>query len=123
MEKISGTPEQLIHRRELVDALRSGKYKQAIGKLRNEEGFCCLGVGADISGKGEWDDDCRYNIPGEPALISNLGVVPGRMVLVDHFGLGDVGQFAGVGKIDETAGGVSYKAALNGEPRIALALT
>jgi len=27
-----------------VNALRSGKYKQSIGSLENQHGFCCLGV-------------------------------------------------------------------------------
>ena len=30
-------------------ALRSGKYKQTTGSLKNEEGYCCLGVLASIS--------------------------------------------------------------------------
>jgi hypothetical protein len=33
-----------------VEALRSGKYKQGKGMLRNEKGqFCCLGVLCDIT--------------------------------------------------------------------------
>lgn len=31
-----------------VNALRSGNYKQTIGKLQHEEGFCCLGVACAI---------------------------------------------------------------------------
>lgn len=27
-----------------IGALRSGRYKQTAGTLRNDEGFCCLGV-------------------------------------------------------------------------------
>lgn len=37
-----------------IEALRSGKYKQTKGVLRNESGFCCLGVLCDISGE-EWE--------------------------------------------------------------------
>lgn len=38
-----------------VEALRSGKYKQGEGRLRTEEDcYCCLGVGCDVLGKGEW---------------------------------------------------------------------
>lgn len=34
-----------------VEALRSGKYKQANGYLRdNEDCFCCLGVACDVLG-------------------------------------------------------------------------
>lgn len=39
----------------LVEALRSGDYKQGQGLLRpREDQFCCLGVACDISGLGEW---------------------------------------------------------------------
>jgi len=42
----------------LTDALRSGEYKQTKQRLRNDEGFCCLGVACDIymkeTGDGEW---------------------------------------------------------------------
>ncbi len=69
MDKIPGTPEQLQHRRQLVDALRSGKYTQTRGFLKllapTEEGtvgegetiggMCCLGVACDISGLGKWE--------------------------------------------------------------------
>lgn len=37
-----------------VEALRSGKYVQAKGRLRRDDGFCCLGVLCDISGEGHW---------------------------------------------------------------------
>ena len=38
-----------------LEALRSGKYKQGRGDLRNvDDEFCCLGVLCDISGQGEW---------------------------------------------------------------------
>ena len=32
----------------LVDALRSGEYKQGSGQLRQEEYYCCLGVACDL---------------------------------------------------------------------------
>jgi hypothetical protein len=37
-----------------VEALRSGKYVQATGALHMGDGFCCLGVACEISGKGWW---------------------------------------------------------------------
>jgi hypothetical protein len=38
-----------------VTALRSGKYKQGTGQLKNYDGaMCCLGVACDISGLGSW---------------------------------------------------------------------
>lgn len=53
------TEEIKEHRKEWVAALRSGKYKQAVGKLKktDEDGalrYCCLGVACDLVGlKGE----------------------------------------------------------------------
>lgn len=41
-----------------VKALRSGEYKQAVGRLRTNEGFCCLGVLCDLHAKEtrtKWD--------------------------------------------------------------------
>lgn len=46
-----------------LEALRSGKYRQATGVLQrvnvanpqDPKGFCCLGVLCDISGKGRWE--------------------------------------------------------------------
>lgn len=52
--------------RQLVDALRSGRYKQVKDALRIDDSYCCLGVACDISGLGEWkgtniyDDDGRF---------------------------------------------------------------
>ena len=40
-----------------VDALRSGKYAQTTGRLREGDSFCCLGVACEISGLVEWDGD------------------------------------------------------------------
>lgn len=42
-----------------VAALRSGEYNQTKGYLRNNEGFCCLGVLTDLCAKEkglEWED-------------------------------------------------------------------
>lgn len=45
------------HVREWVDALRSGKYRQARGQLRDDEGkMCCLGLACELSGTGEWQE-------------------------------------------------------------------
>lgn len=47
-------------------SLRGGRYQQATGCLRDDKGFCCLGVLLDVSDKGEWsdDDDGTYRIEG-----------------------------------------------------------
>ena len=42
-----------------LNALRSSKYQQTQGCLHDDDGFCCLGIMADIelvqSGEFEWD--------------------------------------------------------------------
>lgn len=42
-----------------VEALRSGKYKQGSGQLRQDDCFCCLGVLCDIyiktTNTGKWE--------------------------------------------------------------------
>ena len=43
-----------VNLRKWVEALRSGKYKQTRGALRDGDAFCCLGVACDISGTGKW---------------------------------------------------------------------
>jgi hypothetical protein len=96
IEKIKGTPEQQQHRRELVDALRSGKYQQATGMLKTQDNrFCCLGVACDISGLGYWENvkesmvDTNYVITGRDPLGATLGMGP----LNEYFGLGATGDF------------------------------
>lgn len=37
-----------------VKALRSGKYKQTTYRLRNDKGFCCLGVACDLYDPKKW---------------------------------------------------------------------
>lgn len=37
-----------------VEALESGEYHQTTGRLKDDIGFCCLGVACDISGLGTW---------------------------------------------------------------------
>jgi hypothetical protein len=52
-----------------LKALRSGKYKQGTGKLRNKlDQYCCFGVVCDISGLGRWagrSEDYLYSIESE----------------------------------------------------------
>ncbi len=54
-------------------ALRSGKYQQAQGWLRDSDGFCCLGVIADVTAPEKWVA-CRDNTfhhDGHAALLSD----------------------------------------------------
>lgn len=48
------TPEEIeTHRAEWVTALRGNRYPQGRGRLRNDVGYCCLGVAEDVRGC-EW---------------------------------------------------------------------
>jgi hypothetical protein len=55
-----------------IEALRSGKYEQAVGALRQGDGYCCLGVLCDISGLGEWrtgeDGDTYYAVADQSPI-------------------------------------------------------
>lgn len=64
--------EQREHRRLWVEALRSGKYEQTTGMLRDNGNYCCLGVACDISKLGEWIDDDEYQVRGERAYDNVL---------------------------------------------------
>lgn len=63
-----------------VIALRSGKYKQTFGALRDSNGYCCLGVACQISGLGKWEkettfgDDSREYVIGPRSRGS--GILP-----------------------------------------------
>lgn len=72
-----------------VRALRSGKYKQATGALRNEDGFCCLGVLCDVYDPDKWvqpippldedeDDDGKWNYAddGDNYMYDTTEVLP-----------------------------------------------
>jgi hypothetical protein len=58
-----------------VAALRSGKYSQGQFALRNNNGFCCLGVLCDIhrkeTGEGSWKEN-EY----KTGKASQLGLLP-----------------------------------------------
>ena len=43
--------------RRWVAALRGGKYKQAKGRLRKEDGYCVLGVLCDLYDPEQWADN------------------------------------------------------------------
>jgi hypothetical protein len=38
-----------------VEALRSGKYNQGMGRLRSGDRYCCMGVLCDVVIDGKWD--------------------------------------------------------------------
>lgn len=49
------TPQnQATNRKKWIAALRSGAYAQTKGRLRNADGFCCLGVACDLLMPEAW---------------------------------------------------------------------
>lgn len=44
------TQEQLELRKKWVAVLRSGQYKQTMGALKTDKGYCCLGVLCEVAG-------------------------------------------------------------------------
>ena len=54
-----------------VAALRSGKYQQGRGVLRNGDKFCCLGVACDLIDPDAWERDNGYSPSGGPMAPDN----------------------------------------------------
>ncbi len=68
----------------LITALRSGKYKQAEGLLRDGDKYCCLGVTCDIAPKelGRWDNGTgidRYWVGSESYNPERTNLTPELM--------------------------------------------
>lgn len=55
-----------------IQALRSGKYKQAKKRLKTENGFCCLGVACDLTGE-DWEVDYQDDRFSDEKLFSFKG--------------------------------------------------
>lgn len=71
-----------------VDALRSGQYSQTEEILRDNAGFCCLGVLCDLYRKelnvGTWEDRAPFDSDGSNFVfvvdkIAETGTLPVRM--------------------------------------------
>lgn len=73
------TPEQIAHVKKWIAALRSGEYEQTTEVLKNDEGFCCLGVACDISKLSEWGLISEY--------LDETALLPGAVE--KYFGLRD----------------------------------
>lgn len=86
--------EQKEHRKQLVAALRSGNYQQTTKVLKDENGFCCLGVACDISGLGEWTASNRYKTPTKTEVC----VLP--PIVADWLGIDQAGRFINDGLKD-----------------------
>ncbi len=86
------TLEQVTNLRTLVTALLSGKYAQYQGGLKGPSpnaSYCCLGVGCDISGLGEWQGLAFAPFASMDHLES--GILP--LSVQDFYGLTSNGHY------------------------------
>ena len=93
------TPEQ----KAWLAALRSGTYKQIEGKLRDNDGYCCLGVACELhdatkweEGAGGWEywpeDPTRAIEDDGERIDEDMGVVELSPSLLEWLGLTDEGH-------------------------------
>ena len=62
-------------RERFVVALRSGRYEQVRGAFRARDGFCAMGVLADLSGLVRWEErDPTYFAAQFPAVLAWAGM-------------------------------------------------
>jgi hypothetical protein len=59
-----------------LEALRSGRYIQTQGDLRDNWGFCCLGVLLDVCKHGDWDGQ-EYVIERDGERLAVSGELEG----------------------------------------------
>lgn len=93
------TPEQIAHVEEWIAALRSGEYKQTAGTLKDDRGFCCLGVACDISKLDEWREEkylgASLSLPLKVQFYFGIQGSEGSMSDRDYYaltGMNDCGE-------------------------------
>lgn len=79
-----------------TDALRSGKYQQATGKLKGDEGYCCLGVACMVA----VENGLSLDLEDEFSSAKNLNL---PVAVGEWFGLFDIPDDPVIG-IDEYDG-------------------
>ena len=83
--------EQKQHRQEWVAALRSGEYEQTQSLLRDENGFCCMGVACDIYDSTKWNKVMAHTVEKGKFYcynyMDNTTSLPSE--LVRYFGISD----------------------------------
>lgn len=92
------TPMEERHIRSWVTALRSGRYHQTTGNLKDITGYCCLGVACDVFRKAKKRQGEVYewtpSDSGGDYFLDEQGAMPGGVA--DWFGLAsDPGLFLG----------------------------
>jgi hypothetical protein len=67
-------------KKEWVAALRSGEFEQAKGSLKDDDGYCCLGVLCELYRRkfgGRWE----RNIGGGFEYLGMVGLLPSMVVV------------------------------------------
>lgn len=59
-----------------LEALRSGRYDQTTGQLRNGNCFCCLGVLCDVFNPNAWEIEGDWSYGEGPDQSHEVGVLP-----------------------------------------------
>lgn len=96
-----------------VDALRNGNYSQTKWTLRDEFGYCCLGVAWElIHGKDAWGELAQSTDPSHPEMAYDsyeYGKTNGNLNMEDYHLLGFSGDisFYGSTLIDANDSGKS----------------
>ena len=84
-------------KRQWIAALRSGEYQQTRGRLRNNGGYCCMGVLCDLHAKesgglwtGSQEDGWAYRFEGVvlPSVVADWAGIAGLNPMVDGAALG-----------------------------------
>ena len=84
-----------------LEALRSGRYEQGTGRLRNYRNqFCCLGVLCDVLDNSKWSTFCSAPVYGD--MVSGLS-----SDLLDRVGISEGAQDALIRQNDSV--GASFK--------------
>ena len=67
-----------------IEALESGKYPKTQGMLRNDDGYCCLGVVCDVADPNLWQQHAGFYYYKPPTIYDDVIY---RIDLPDHIQL------------------------------------
>lgn len=112
---------KLPQARQLIEALRSGSYKQGMARLKRDGAYCCLGVACEISNLGEYkgmhfhsepvdeeDNICSSSTSLTTAVRNYFGFRTKSGHIKDLQNLIKVGPATGNSLVDFNDGGASF---------------
>lgn len=108
--------DKLELRKQWIEALRSGRYKQGSGRLKSQDGYCCLGVAAEILGEAFVPSSLvsgGYYLTGESEHEMSVSMLPSRVIKA--YGLrSSIGGFLNpIGPVDLPSHHIPSLAAMN----------